>query len=166
MPNAICNVLPSAEQVERSVRSGPRSAGVRGGREDLARDRLGGVRAGEGPGGGGHRAEPRGVAEQGVDLGAQALRRELRVGQDRGGAASAIQRALAVWWSAEACGYGISRAGSPYWASSNTEPPARATARSEAASARAEDLDVLVQVVVRAGSAQRAEVARAGDVET
>ena len=48
---------------------------------------------------------------------------------------SAIQRAFVVWWSAEACGYGISTDGRPYWASSKIEPPARATAASAAASA-------------------------------
>ena len=41
--------------------------------------------------------------------------------------ASAIQRALAAWWLPDAWGYGISTEGRPYWASSNTEPPARAT---------------------------------------
>ena len=49
--------------------------------------------------------------------------------------ARAIHSALVVWWSALACGYGMRTAGSPYWASSKTEPPERATARSAAASA-------------------------------
>ena len=79
--------------------------------------------------------------------------------------ASAIQRALAVWWSADACGYGIRIAGRPYWASSNTEPPARATARSEATSACPNGDDVFAQVVVLAGRSQLGEVARAGHVE-
>src|SRR3954470_3865305 len=51
--------------------------------------------------------------------------------------ASAIQRALPVWWSAVACGYGTRIAGRPAAASSNTEPPARAAARSAAAYASA-----------------------------
>jgi len=42
---------------------------------------------------------------------------------------------LVVWWSSEACGYGIRTLGRPYWASSKTEPPARATAASAAANA-------------------------------
>ena len=46
----------------------------------------------------------------------------------------AIQRAFAAWCSAVACGYGTSIAGLPAAAISNTEPPARATTRSPAAS--------------------------------
>ena len=56
-------------------------------------------------------------------------------GSTRAAPASVIQRALVVWWSAVACGYGISTAGRPYWASSKIEPPERATAASAAASA-------------------------------
>ena len=44
-------------------------------------------------------------------------------------------RALSVWWSAVACGYGTRIAGVPAAASSQTVPPARETARSAAASA-------------------------------
>ena len=56
-------------------------------------------------------------------------------GSTRAAPASVIQRALVVWWSPVACGYGISTAGRPYWASSKIEPPERATAASAAASA-------------------------------
>ena len=78
---------------------------------------------------------------------------------------SCIQRAFAVWWSAVACGYGTSTAGRPYWASSKIEPPARATARSAAASAWPNGDDVVAQVVVRAGGRELGEVAPAGDVQ-
>ena len=79
--------------------------------------------------------------------------------------ASAIQRALVVWWSAEACGYGISTAGRPYWASSKTEPPERRDRGVGGGQRDAERRQVLEQDVVRAGRVQVREVARAGDVD-
>ena len=57
--------------------------------------------------------------------------------------ASAIQRAFLAWWSAVACGYGTRIAGLPAAAISKTEPPARATTRSHAASGSAERVQVL-----------------------
>ena len=83
-----------------------------------------------------HRGEPRRIEQDRVDLGPQPRGRQLRIGDRRSPRRRpCIQRAFAVWWSAVACGYGTSTAGRPYCASSNTEPPARATARSAAASA-------------------------------
>ena len=108
-----------------------------GGREHLAGDRAGGVRPRE-------RARRAAMAARrpGSSAIASTSARsrsgvELGVGHDhRGAAVAPSSAALAVWWSAVACGYGTSTAGSPYCASSKTEPPARATARSAAASAR------------------------------
>ena len=103
-----------------------------GRREHLAGD----VARGVGPG------DARGLAPS--PRGARAPRRSRRAGaagvssasgRTRAAPRSAIQRALVVWWSPEACGYGIRTAGRPYWASSKTEPPERATAASAAASA-------------------------------
>ena len=76
-----------------------------------------------------------------------------------------IQRALAVWWSADACGYGNSTAGRPYWASSNTEPPAARDGEVGGRERRAERDDVVAQVVVRAGRGEVGEVAPPGDVQ-
>jgi UDP-N-acetylglucosamine--N-acetylmuramyl-(pentapeptide) pyrophosphoryl-undecaprenol N-acetylglucosamine transferase len=56
-------------------------------------------------------------------------------GSTRAAPASVIQRALVVWWSAVACGYGTRIAGQPCAAISNTEPPERATHRSAASRA-------------------------------
>ena len=52
-----------------------------------------------------HRRQPRLVAEQGADLGGEARRRSSpRPRSTTAAPASAIQAALAVWWSAVACG--------------------------------------------------------------
>jgi hypothetical protein len=48
-----------------------------------------------------------------------------------------MKRALPAWWSAVACGYGTRIDGMPAAASSKTDPPERATARSAAARASA-----------------------------
>ena len=61
---------------------------------------------------------------------------ELLLGDDdRAARRRSKKRAFFAWWSAVACGYGTSRAGLPAAATSQTEPPARATTRSAAASA-------------------------------
>ena len=49
--------------------------------------------------------------------------------------ARSMKRALAVWWSAVAYGYGIRTAGRPWAAISKIDPPERATTRSLASSA-------------------------------
>ncbi len=101
--------------------------------ENLVCDVLRGVRPGELERGGGHLLA---ALEHRVGLRAQSLRASARRRARMTAApASAIQRALELWWSAEACGYGISTDGSPYWASSKIEPPERATATSAATSA-------------------------------
>ena len=79
--------------------------------------------------------------------------------------ASSIQRALVVWWSAEACGYGISTAGSPYWASSNTLPPAAGDGEVGGGERGAERAQVVAQDVVGPGRLELRVVALAGDVQ-
>ena len=123
-----------------------------GGREDRARD----VARGVGPREARRRPPPsrrsRSRIEQDrVDLRAQPLGRQLGVGEhDRGAAlapSSARWRSGGRRWRA---GTGRAPPAAPYWASSKIEPPARATARSAAASAWPNGVDVVAQVVVRA----------------
>ena len=137
-----------------------RTLGGRSGRrEHGARDVARRVGAREPRGRRGHRRAGAAVVEQDrVDRGAQALRASARRRRITIAAPPcSIQRALAVWWSAVACGYGTSTAGRPYWASSKIEPPARATARSAAASAWPNGVEVVAQVVV-ARPVRRAQV--------
>ena len=87
-----------------------------------------------------------------ADLAREPLGRQLaRPGSRPPRRRRAIQRALAVWWSPAACGYGIRIAGRPCAAISKIEPPARATQRSARRQRVAERRDVLAQVVVSAG---------------
>ena len=135
-----------------------------GGRQHLARDH-----ARRRPGAPGARdaaaiaASRSRVAEQRVDLGRAAAAASAR--RPGGSSPRRPPPSSARWRSGgrrTRADTGSGSAGSPYWASSNTEPPARATARSAAASALPERRDVLAQVVVLAGRSQLGEVARAG----
>ena len=113
-----------------------------------------------------HRREPRRIAEQRVDLAAQPLRRQLRVGDDRPPRPPrSIQRALPVWWSARRVrDTGRGSPGVPCAAISNTEPPERATHRSRGQQRLAEAVDVRLEQVVRgrgpAAAAPRSRAAR------
>ena len=166
-PRSDLEFLEAASSRKRSMTTSRPIAALSSARRPAPRAAI--ARAASGrrqPRGGGRHLARRRVAQRAR----RPRRAAARASARRRGSTIAAPRSLhparvGLWWSPDACGYGISTDGRPYWASSNTEPPARATARSAAASALAERDEVVAQDVVRAGRREVGEVAAAGDVQ-
>ena len=83
----------------------------------------------------------------------------------RAAPASAIQRALALWWSADACGYGISTDGQAVLGELEDRAARAGDGDVGGRQRDPERRQVVEQDVVRAGAGELGVVARAGDVD-